>query len=72
MDNRGQIMGVAIVLFLIGMYLSKETTYAKYSGTNLVGFEDKQRFKNPKVRTFGCILILAGILAFIIAANFAR
>ena len=72
MDVQPCLIGIGAVLIMIGMYLSKETTYAKYSGTTLIGFEDRPRFKNNGVRTTGCILLLVGILTCIIAMAVIR
>ena len=43
--------------------------FAKYSGTELVGFEEKSTFKNEKVKTFGLILFIIGILSCCISVG---
>jgi len=64
----GLLWGAGVIMFLIGGFLSKETSYAKYSGTELVGFEDRPRFKNQTVRTIGGILFTAGIVSCCVAS----
>lgn len=56
MNNSAALIGV--ILILIGSFLSGGKMFAKYSGTELVGFEEKSTFKNEKVKTFGLILFI--------------
>jgi hypothetical protein len=63
------LIGIGAIMVLVGLYLNKETAFARYSGGQLVGVNYEPKVRSKNARTVGIILFILGVIILCVAVR---